>query len=153
MRLLLVEDDTALAAGLAKDLAAAGYAVDLADNGIDGEFMGREEPYDAVVLDLGLPGKPGLEVLTAWRTAGILARTDKRASLILLYSFIVVYSGIHLLSWASVRYRLPVDAVLVIFAALGLCDLWRRFSRWRPQALRNGGPVEAAAVAGQLSTG
>ncbi len=70
MRLLLVEDDTDLAQGLKKELMRSGFAVDVADNGIDGEFMGSEEPYDAVVLDLGLPGKSGLEVLRAWRQAG-----------------------------------------------------------------------------------
>ena len=70
MRLLLVEDDDALADGLARDLGAAGFAVDRADNGIDAEFMGREEPYDAIVLDLGLPGRPGMQVLQAWRAAG-----------------------------------------------------------------------------------
>ncbi len=69
MRLLLVEDDVSLAEGLARDLAAAGFAVDRADNGVDAEFMGREEPYDAVVLDLGLPGRSGLEVLRQWRAA------------------------------------------------------------------------------------
>jgi two-component system OmpR family response regulator len=71
MRLLLVEDDPELARGLASRLAAAGFAADLADNGIDGEFMGREAGYDAIVLDLGLPGRPGLEVLANWRAAGI----------------------------------------------------------------------------------
>jgi len=70
VRLLLVEDDLGLAEGLARDLGRAGYAVDRADNGIDAEFMGREEPYDAVVLDLGLPGRSGLEVLQHWRQAG-----------------------------------------------------------------------------------
>jgi DNA-binding response OmpR family regulator len=70
VRLLLVEDDTALADGLARELAAAGFAVDRADNGVDAEFMGREEPYDAVVLDLGLPGRSGTQVLQAWRAAG-----------------------------------------------------------------------------------
>lgn len=70
MRVLLVEDDKDLAAGLTKDLTTAGYAVDAVDNGIDAEFMGSEEPYDAVVLDLGLPGRPGLEVLANWRAAG-----------------------------------------------------------------------------------
>lgn len=67
MRLLLVEDDRTLAASLRKDLERSGFAVDTADNGIDAEFMGDEEPYDLVVLDLGLPGKPGLEVLKGWR--------------------------------------------------------------------------------------
>lgn len=71
LRLLLVEDDTELAAGIAGDLRHAGYAVDSADNGIDAEFLGREEQYDAVVLDLGLPGRPGLAVLEAWRRDGL----------------------------------------------------------------------------------
>lgn len=71
MRLLLVEDDHELATGIASDLRHAGYAVDTADNGIDGEFLGREQLYDAVILDLGLPGRPGLAVLQAWRRAGL----------------------------------------------------------------------------------
>jgi DNA-binding response OmpR family regulator len=71
MRLLLVEDDRTLADGLAQDLTRAGYAVDRADNGVDAEFMGQVEPYDAVVLDLGLPQRPGLEVLRNWRAGGI----------------------------------------------------------------------------------
>ncbi len=71
MRLLLVEDDTELAEGIASDLRDAGYAVDTVDNGIDAEYLGREQLYDAVVLDLGLPGRPGLQVLEAWRAAGL----------------------------------------------------------------------------------
>jgi two-component system OmpR family response regulator len=67
MRLLLVEDDAELVAQLRPALKRAGFAVDLASNGIDAEFMGDEEPYDAVVLDLGLPQRPGLEVLQNWR--------------------------------------------------------------------------------------
>ena len=70
MRLLLIEDDEALSAHLAADLARAGYAVDVAGDGVEGEFLGRETAYDAVVLDLGLPGMPGLEVLRRWRDAG-----------------------------------------------------------------------------------
>lgn len=71
MRLLLIEDDTELARGLRRDLADAGYAVDWARDGIDGAFLGTEAPYDVIVLDLGLPGKPGLEVLAEWRAADI----------------------------------------------------------------------------------
>lgn len=70
MRLLLVEDDIDLMTSLRKDLERAGYAVDTADNGIDAEFMGQESIYDAVVLDLGLPKRSGLEVLTHWRETG-----------------------------------------------------------------------------------
>jgi DNA-binding response OmpR family regulator len=70
MRLLIVEDDAALGQGLRSHLASQGYAVDLATNGIDGAHLGATEPYDAVILDLGLPGKPGLAVLRDWRAAG-----------------------------------------------------------------------------------
>ncbi len=70
MRLLLIEDDRLLANSLKQQLASLGYAVDWADNGIDGEFMGDQEPYDVVVLDLGLPRRPGLAVLQNWRQKG-----------------------------------------------------------------------------------
>src|SRR5512143_1027080 len=70
MRVLLVEDDAELSARLKADLGRAGYAVDTADNGIDAQHLGAQEPYDAVILDLGLPGRSGLEVLKNWRAAG-----------------------------------------------------------------------------------
>lgn len=67
MRLLLVEDDKILSQTLQKELVSKGFAVDIADNGIDAEFMGDEEFYDIVILDLGLPQRSGLEVLKNWR--------------------------------------------------------------------------------------
>lgn len=67
MRLLLVEDDQKLIDYLKTDLSKAGFAVDVATNGLDGEFMGDNEPYDVVVLDLGLPQKSGIDVLQSWR--------------------------------------------------------------------------------------
>ena len=70
MRLLLVEDDALLNSRLRSDLERAGFAVDVADNGVDAEFMGESEPYDVVILDLGLPGRSGLDVLRHWRVAG-----------------------------------------------------------------------------------
>ena len=70
MRLLLVEDDKLMAESLRQQLERQGYAVDWTDNGVDGEFMGNMEPYDIVVLDLGLPQRPGLEVLSNWRRKG-----------------------------------------------------------------------------------
>ena len=70
MRLLVVEDDVALADGLRRAFTAEGYAVDVAGNGVDGAHLGATEPYDAAILDLGLPGCPGLEVLAGWRAAG-----------------------------------------------------------------------------------
>ncbi len=70
MRLLLIEDDRLLADSLKQQLARQGYAVDWVDNGVDGEFLGDQEPYDIVVLDLGLPQRPGLDVLQNWRRKG-----------------------------------------------------------------------------------
>ncbi|MCU0774461.1 MAG: response regulator transcription factor [Ideonella sp.] len=70
MRLLLVEDEPALRTPLRAGLADAGYAVDEADNGRDALHLGLTEPYDAIVLDLGLPLVDGLTVLRQWREAG-----------------------------------------------------------------------------------
>ena len=67
MRVLVVEDEQELAAQLAEALDEAGYAVDLAHDGEEGHFLGDTEPYDAVVLDLGLPKLDGLTVLRRWR--------------------------------------------------------------------------------------
>jgi len=69
LRLLLVEDDKALIQSLKKSLKAAGYAVDVAENGIDAEYLGNENIYDIAILDLGLPQRSGLEVLANWRQA------------------------------------------------------------------------------------
>ena len=70
MRLLVVEDDDPLREALERTLTQAGYAVDTAANGVDAEHLGDSEPYDAIVLDLGLPQRPGLEVLRHWRARG-----------------------------------------------------------------------------------
>ena len=70
MRVLLVEDDPKLSAQVKSALYKFGYAVDIADNGVDGEFKGDEEPYEIIVLDLGLPQRTGLEVLKNWRRKG-----------------------------------------------------------------------------------
>ncbi|HEX8901230.1 response regulator transcription factor [Vitreimonas sp.] len=70
MRLLVVEDDKNLREQLASALGDAGYTVDTADNGEDGQFLGETEPYDLAILDLGLPKVDGLSVLKAWRKEG-----------------------------------------------------------------------------------
>jgi two-component system OmpR family response regulator len=70
MRLLIVEDEPTLLLQLDEGLQAAGYVVDLADNGINAHHLGDTEAYDAVVLDLGLPRLDGLSVLRKWRAAG-----------------------------------------------------------------------------------
>lgn len=71
MRLLVVEDEVQLALQLQAALQAAGFAVDLADNGVDAEHLGSVEPYAAIVLDIGLPQRDGLTVLAAWRRMGM----------------------------------------------------------------------------------
>ena len=70
MRILVVEDEPTLAAQLVEGVNAAGYVTDRAGNGVDAHFMGDTEPYDAVVLDLGLPQMDGITVLRKWRAAG-----------------------------------------------------------------------------------
>jgi len=70
LRILLIEDDTALADGIARALRAEHFAVDVAANGEDGAHLGDTGQYDAAVLDLGLPVKPGIAVLQEWRAAG-----------------------------------------------------------------------------------
>jgi DNA-binding response OmpR family regulator len=70
MRVLLVEDDARLGPQLTSALESSGYAVDLVGDGIEAETLGEREPYDMVLLDLGLPGRPGLNVLANWRSRG-----------------------------------------------------------------------------------
>ena len=72
MRLLVVEDDRDLNRQISAALEGAGYAVDRAFDGEEGWFLGDTEPYDAAVLDIGLPTRDGLSVLDAWRKAGRL---------------------------------------------------------------------------------
>lgn len=70
MRILIVEDEPDLSAQLARALRDAGYAVDTAADGEEAQFLGETEPYDAVILDLGLPKVDGLTVLETWRSGG-----------------------------------------------------------------------------------
>ncbi|KZL20988.1 Transcriptional regulatory protein PhoP [Pseudovibrio axinellae] len=70
MRMLVVEDDHDLNRQLCEALEDAGYVVDKAFDGEEGHFLGDTEPYDAVILDLGLPQLDGLSVLERWRRAG-----------------------------------------------------------------------------------
>jgi two-component system OmpR family response regulator len=70
MRLLVVEDDRDLNRQMVSALETAGYAVDRAFDGEEGWFLGDTEPYDAVVLDIGLPKRDGVSILEAWRGAG-----------------------------------------------------------------------------------
>lgn len=78
MRLLVVEDDPDLNRQLVSSLSEAGYAVDAALDGMEGHFLGDTEPYDAVILDLGLPQKDGISVLEQWR------RDDRKMPVLIL---------------------------------------------------------------------
>ena len=68
MKLLLAEDDPTLVDYLRPRLKRAGFVTEWADNGLDAEFLAFEEDFDVIILDLGLPQKPGLEVLQNWRS-------------------------------------------------------------------------------------
>ncbi|MGB7404803.1 MAG: response regulator transcription factor [Pacificimonas sp.] len=71
MRILIVEDEPTLGQQLKETLEGTGYAVDLAQDGEDGHFLGETESYDAAILDLGLPEMDGLTILDRWRKADI----------------------------------------------------------------------------------
>jgi len=78
MKVLLVEDDARIAAEVAEALSAAGYIVDAVKEGEEAWFKGDTEEYDAVVLDLGLPGMDGLSILKKWRA------NDRRFPILIL---------------------------------------------------------------------
>ncbi|NOY15319.1 MAG: response regulator transcription factor [Gammaproteobacteria bacterium] len=70
MRALVIEDDIDVARQVADTLRQAMYVVDIAHDGEEGQFLGETEPYDVVLLDIGLPKRDGLSVLQQWRRTG-----------------------------------------------------------------------------------
>ena len=78
MRVLLVEDHKPLARALRQGLEEEGFAVDTSHDGLEAAVKGASGGYDAIILDLMLPGKDGLSVLREWRKAGIDDVLDKR---------------------------------------------------------------------------
>ena len=70
MRILVVEDEPTLSKQIVHSLKNVGYAVDAALEGEEGYFLGDTEPYDAIVLDLGLPKIDGFTILERWRKSG-----------------------------------------------------------------------------------
>jgi len=71
MRVLVVEDEKRLAQTIQRGLQREGFAVDVALDGDEGLWLAKEEPYDAVVLDIMLPGRNGYEVCADLRAAGV----------------------------------------------------------------------------------
>lgn len=71
MRVLLIEDDSLIGDGIKVGLSKLGFTVDWFDDGADGKEALLQTPYDAVILDLGLPTIEGLDILKAWRNAGL----------------------------------------------------------------------------------
>jgi hypothetical protein len=71
---------------------------------------------------------------------------DRWPLVVLLYLYAATYSTIHLLSWAMHRYRLPVDAVMMVFVGLAWVDLYRRFNQWRGARMQRASPSSDGAA-------
>jgi len=130
MRLLVVEDEQRLAAGLRKGLEAEGFAVDVVHNGTDGIWMARENPFDAIILDVMLPGANGYQVCQTLRGEGnwtpILMLTAKDG----------VWDEVEGLDTGADDYLTKPFSYAVLIARLRA--LRRRGSRARPTVLEAG---------------
>jgi two-component system OmpR family response regulator len=130
MRLLVVEDEQRLAAGLRKGLEAEGFAVDVVHNGTDGIWMARENPFDAIILDLMLPGANGYQVCRTLRSEGnwtpILMLTAKDG----------VWDEVEGLDTGADDYLTKPFSYAVLIARLRA--LRRRGARARPTVLEAG---------------
>lgn len=69
MRMLIVEDEARLRLQLARHFSELGWVVEEAGDGAEALFMGKEHPYDLVIVDLGLPGMSGIELIGCWRAS------------------------------------------------------------------------------------
>jgi DNA-binding response OmpR family regulator len=156
MRVLVVEDERRLAAGLRAGLAAEGFAVDVALDGTDGLWMAREHPYDVIVLDILLPGVNGYRICSALRRDGnwtpILMLTAKEGEL----------DEVEALDSGADDYLTKPFSYAVLVARLRA--LLRRGARERPAVLEAGdlhldpaakrawrGPVEVELTTRELA--
>jgi DNA-binding response OmpR family regulator len=130
MRLLVIEDEQRLAAGLQKGLEAEGFAVDVVHNGTDGIWMARENPFDAIILDVMLPGANGYQVCRTLRNEGnwtpILMLTAKDG----------VWDEVEGLDTGADDYLTKPFSYAVLIARLRA--LHRRGARARPTVLEVG---------------
>jgi len=130
MRVLVVEDEKRLAAGLRKGLEAEGYAVDVALDGGDGLWMAREHPYDAIVLDIMLPGVNGYRVCATLRQEGVWT------PILMLTAKDGEWDEIEALDTGADDYLTKPFAYAVLVARLRA--LLRRGARERPAVLEAG---------------
>jgi DNA-binding response OmpR family regulator len=130
VRILVVEDERRLAAGLRDGLEAEGFAVDVALTGTDGLWLAREHPYDAIVLDIMLPGVNGFRICAALRAEGvwtpILVLTAKEGE----------WDEVEALDTGADDYLTKPFSYAVLLAHLRA--LVRRGSRERPAVLEAG---------------
>jgi len=130
LRVLVVEDEERLAAGLKRGLEAEGFATDVAHDGTDGLWMAREHPYDAIVLDIMLPGTNGFKVCSSLRAEGnwtpVLMLTAKDGEL----------DEAEALDLGADDYLTKPFSYVVLVARLRA--LLRRGSRERPAVLEAG---------------
>jgi two-component system OmpR family response regulator len=131
MRVLVVEDEQRLAAGLRKGLEAEGFGVDVVHTGVDGLWMARENPFDAIILDVMLPGANGYQVCRTLRSEGnwtpILMLTAKDG----------IWDVVEGLNTGADDYLAKPFAYAVLIARLRA--LQRRGARPRPTVLEVGG--------------
>ena len=109
MRLLVIEDDPDLNRQLATALTDAGYVVDRAFDGEEGHYLGESEPYDAVILDLAMPGMDGIETLKR------LLELDPTLQVILLTGHATVTKGVEAVKLGAVDFlEKPADIATLI---------------------------------------
>jgi DNA-binding response OmpR family regulator len=130
MRLLVVEDEQRLASGLRKGLEAEGFAVDVVYDGTDGIWMARENPFDAIVLDVMLPGANGYQVCRTLRSEGIWT------PILMLTAKDGVWDEVEGLDTGADDYLAKPFAYAVLIARLRA--LLRRGARPRPTVLEVG---------------
>jgi len=130
MRILVVEDEKRLAAGLKKGLEAEGFAVDVALDGTDGLWLARENPYDVVVLDILLPGVNGFRICSTLRDEGIWT------PILMLTAKDGEFDQVEALDSGADDYLTKPFSYVVLLARLRA--LLRRGGRERPSVLEAG---------------
>ena len=130
MRVLVVEDERRLAAGLRTGLEADGFAVDIVHDGTDGLWMAREQPFDAIVLDIMLPGIDGYRICAALRAEGIWV------PILMLTAKVGEWDEVEALDTGADDYLTKPFSYAVLLARLRA--LLRRGARERPAVLAAG---------------